>query len=208
MTLSGETPVELAMGRRPRDLMDPASMNPEQLTSTPTKEDLLNEEIQKLAMKTHLEIQQREDIRRDLAERMKFVPPDLRTGEHVFHWQKDPSKIQQGRKSGRWLKVEILAVTGCMVVISTGASIFQVNASNLRRPLDTVDLEELPDSREHTGAPVLWLYKKGRPDVWELFSDNSNLNAILDRQGPPVSVPVDRKKNSESFSPQLLQGFR
>ena len=29
--------------------MDPASMNPEQLTSTPTKQDLLNEEIQKLA---------------------------------------------------------------------------------------------------------------------------------------------------------------
>ena len=45
VTLSGRTPLELAMGRRPRDLMDPASMNPEQLTSTPTKQDLLNEEI-------------------------------------------------------------------------------------------------------------------------------------------------------------------
>ena len=41
--------------------MDLASMNPEQLTSTPTKEDLVNEEIQKLGMKTHLEA-------RDLAE--------------------------------------------------------------------------------------------------------------------------------------------
>ena len=59
------------MGRRPRDLMDSASMNPEHLTWTPTKQDLLNEEIQKLAMKTHLEIQEREDIRRDLAERIK-----------------------------------------------------------------------------------------------------------------------------------------
>ena len=37
VTLSGETPMELTMGRRPRDLMDPVSMNPEQLTSTPTK---------------------------------------------------------------------------------------------------------------------------------------------------------------------------
>ena len=35
-------------------------------------------------MQTHLEIQQREDSRRDLAERMKFVPPDLRLGERVF----------------------------------------------------------------------------------------------------------------------------
>ena len=154
--------MELGMGRRPRDLMDPASMNPEQLTSTPTKHDLLNEEIQKLAMKTHLEIQQREDIRRDLAERMKFVPPDLRTGEHVLYWQEDPSKIQQGRKSGRWLKVEILAVKGSMVVISTGASIFQENASKSRRPSHTVHLEELPDSRERTGALVLWLSCEGQ----------------------------------------------
>ena len=62
VTLSGKTPMELAMGRRSRDLMDTASMNPEQLTSTPTEQDLRNEEIQKLAMKTHLEVQQRENI--------------------------------------------------------------------------------------------------------------------------------------------------
>ena len=47
-------------------------MSPEQLTSTPTKQDLLKEEIQKLAMETYLQVQQREDIRRDLAEGMKW----------------------------------------------------------------------------------------------------------------------------------------
>ena len=37
-----------------------------------------------------------------------------------------------------------------MVVISTGASFFQLNASKLRRPLDTVYLEELRVSgQEH-----------------------------------------------------------
>ena len=112
VTLSGKTLIELAMGRRPRDLMDAASMNPEQLTSTPTKQDLLNEEIQKLAMKTHLEVQQRPDIRRARAEWMKFVPPYLRVGESVSYWQEDPNKFQQGRKSRKWLKVEILAVKG------------------------------------------------------------------------------------------------
>ena len=136
-------------------------MNPEQLTSTPSKQDLFNEEIPKLAMKTHLEIQQREDIRRDLADRMKFVPPDLRVEENVFYWQEDPSKIQQGRKSGRWVKTEIIAVKGPMEVISTEATIHQVK-SELRRPLNTVDLEELPDSRERTGAPVLWLSCEGQ----------------------------------------------
>ena len=54
--------MELSMGRWPRDLMDAAFMSPEQLTSTPTEQDLLNEEIQKLVAKTHLEVQQREDI--------------------------------------------------------------------------------------------------------------------------------------------------
>ena len=48
VTSSGKTPMELAMGRKPRDLLDTASMNPEQLTSTPTKPDLLDEEIQKI----------------------------------------------------------------------------------------------------------------------------------------------------------------
>ena len=92
-------------------------------------------------MKTHLEVQQREDIGRDLAAQMKFVPPDLRAGENVFHWQEDPSKIQHGRKSGKWLRVEIIAIKGLMAVISTGSTIFQGNTSKSRRPLDTVDLE-------------------------------------------------------------------
>ena len=64
--------------------MDPAAMNPEHLTSTPTKQDLLHEEILKLAMMTNLEVRQREDILRDLAERMKCVPPDLRLGKCIL----------------------------------------------------------------------------------------------------------------------------
>ena len=71
-----------------------------------------------------------------------------------------------------------------------------------------MDLEELPDSRERKGAPVLCLSCEGQIDVCELFSDNSYLNAILDRQGLLVAVPVDlRTEKAESFSPQLLQGF-
>ena len=159
-------------------------------------------------MKTHLEVQQREDIRRDLAERMKFVPPYLRVGEGVFYWQEDPNKIQQGRKSGKWLMVEILAVKGPMVVISTGAPIFQENAGKLRRLLDTVDLEDLPDSRERSGAPVLWLSCEGQIDVWELFSDNSYLSAILDRQGLLVAAPVDlRAKKAELPNHSYCRAF-
>ena len=75
--------------------------------------------------------------------------------------------------------------------------------------MDTVDVEELPDSRERVRAPVLWLSCEGQIDVWEMFSDNSSLSAILDRQGLQVAAPIDvrKKKKAESFSPQLLQGF-
>ena len=88
-----------------------------------------------------------------------------------------------------------------------GASIFHVNTSKQRRPMGTVHLEELPDSRERKGAPALWLSYECQI-VWNLFSDNSYQNAMLDRQGLLVAAPVDLStKNVESFSPQLLQGF-
>ena len=54
----------------------------------------------------------------------------------------------------------------------------------------TVDLEDLEDSREPTGAPVLWLSCEGQMDVSELFSDNSHLSAVLDRQELLVAAPV------------------
>ena len=53
--------------------------------------------------------------------------------------------------------------------------------------MDTVDLEELPDSRERAGVASC----EGQIDVWEVFSDNSYLSAILDRQGLQVAAPVD-----------------
>ena len=56
-----------------------------------------------------------------------------------------------------------------MAVVNTGATIFQANISKLRRPLDTVDLEELRDSRERAGAPVLWLSCEGQIDVGDVL---------------------------------------
>ena len=54
VTLSGETPMEVAMGRRPKRSHGPSfheSRTPN--INTNTNQDLPNEEIQKLAMKTH-----------------------------------------------------------------------------------------------------------------------------------------------------------
>ena len=78
-----------------------------------------------------------------------------------------------------------------LAVVNTGATIVQANISKLRRPLDAVALEELPDSCERAGAPVLWLSCEGQIDVWEMFSDNPYLRVILDRQGLQVAAPID-----------------
>ena len=71
-----------------------------------------------------------------------------------------------------------------------------------------IDFEELPDSRERAGAPVLWPSCEGQIDVWEMFSDDCYLSAILDRQGFQLTAPIDLRTNkAESFSPHLSQGF-
>ena len=86
MNLSGKTPMEMAMGRKPRG---PSFR--ESRTAKLSRASSVGK-FNKLDMKTHLEVQQREDIRRDLAERMKFVPPDLRARETVFTGKKIQAK--------------------------------------------------------------------------------------------------------------------
>ena len=65
-----------------------------------------------------------------------------------FTGKKIRAKSSKDGKSGKWSKVEIIAFNGIMAVISICVTIFQAHVSKLRRHLDTVDLEELPDSRE------------------------------------------------------------
>ena len=43
VTSSGKTPLELSFGRKPRDLLDPANMNPQQLTTAMNNQDINNE---------------------------------------------------------------------------------------------------------------------------------------------------------------------
>ena len=81
-----------------------------------------------------------------------------------------PRSEQNPARTDIWQMVEgltLLRSRASMAVINTGSTIFQAKLSKLRRTLDTMDLEELPDSRERTSAPVLWLSCEGPADVWE-----------------------------------------
>ena len=56
-----------------------------------------------------------------------------------------------------------------MAVNKTDTTIFQANLSKLSKPVDVVNLEELPDSRKPTKVPVLMISCEGQKDVWENF---------------------------------------
>ena len=105
-----------------------------------------------MTVRTHLELQQREQtVEIFLNGLMLFVP-----FQPENFWQEDPSKIQQGRKSGKWLKVEFVSFKGIMeVTTTTGSTFFQANIRKFRRLVDAVNLEELPESCEQTVERVL-----------------------------------------------------
>ena len=116
----------------------------------------------------------------------------------ISYWQEDSSNIQQGRKSRKWLKAEIIAVKSSMGVICTGASNFQVNVSKLRRALDTVDLWKTSRfawaNRSTCAVAFLW----SSNGCLELLSLTILIWALsLDRQGLLVAAPVNlrTKKN-------------
>ena len=176
-------------------------MNPQQLTTGRTKDDITNEELQKISMKTHLEIQQREDIRRDLAANMKFIPADLVPGEKVYYWLEDPSKIKQGKKGGSWLRVTIVEIAGSMATINTGTGILQVNATKLRRPYEKIDFEAATDSRERADVPVYWQCQIDGPlDFLELFSESTRLSSACATAGLRTGSPVDLRKGCAIYT--------
>ena len=43
----------------------------------------------------------------------------------MSYWKEDPGKVKQGRKSGKWLKVEIIAVKGPKAFVNSGATKFR-----------------------------------------------------------------------------------
>ena len=55
LTISGYSPLEIATGRRPPDLFDVETANPEQLTSEPPEEDISTLALQRLALRAHQE---------------------------------------------------------------------------------------------------------------------------------------------------------
>ena len=84
LTISGCSPLEIATGRRPPDLFDVETANPEQLTSEPPEEDVSTLALQRLALRAHQEARQAADLRHDMARRTMPSDGPYKQGDEVF----------------------------------------------------------------------------------------------------------------------------
>ncbi|CAE7294001.1 GIP, partial [Symbiodinium pilosum] len=83
LTVSGYSPLEVATGRRPPDLLDMETSNPEQLSLEGLPEDRTATQLRTIAMKAHLEARQSTDLKKDLAKRVMPSDGPYTKGEKV-----------------------------------------------------------------------------------------------------------------------------
>jgi hypothetical protein len=116
LTFSGKSPIELAFGRRPPDIIQTENADPAQLSAEPEGDELRDQIVAKLALKAHQEAQQIQDIRRDLARKLRSSDGPFKAGENVFYWDQDHSQI----KSGRWVRGKVITHTGSWLPLTLG----------------------------------------------------------------------------------------
>ena len=116
VTYDNVTPLELAFGRRPADLIQLDVATPTQLTIDRNEEELTAIHIKQLSKQAFQEARQSEDIRRDLAQNLRMSSKPLQVKDKVFYWQEDKSKIRSdGSKGGIWLKGKVISIEGAMM---------------------------------------------------------------------------------------------
>ena len=144
VTFGGVSPLEMAFGRRPADIVSPETMDASQLTADTPVPEKKSEALRLLAMKSYLEARQSEDLRRDISAKLQFSDGPFFAGDKVFYWTEDKSKVKSdGKISGKWLKAKVVAIDGSMITIDLGTRIIKVNVSKVRKdhaPLEDVDV--------------------------------------------------------------------
>ena len=134
VTYGGATPLELAFGRRPADLIQLDVATPTQLTIDRNEEELTAIQIQQLSKQAFQEARQSEDIRRDLAQNPRMSSKPLQVKDKVFYWQEDKSKIHSdGSKGGIWLKGNVISIEGAIVGLDLGTRLIKVNTTKVRK---------------------------------------------------------------------------
>ena len=100
VTFGGVTPLEMAFGRRPPDIIGVDNADPAQLTAEVPRSEVSIEATRKIAMKAYLEARQSEDLRRDIASKLQFTDGPFFPGDKIFYWNPNAGKIKpHGGKS-------------------------------------------------------------------------------------------------------------
>ena len=215
LTISGYSPLEIATGRRPPDLFDVETANPEQLTSEPPEEDVSTLALQRLALRAHQEARQAADLRHDMARRTMPSDGPYKQGDGVFYWHQDSSKFKD---KGKWIRGKVLSQEGAMVHLHTNKAVIRVNQSKVRRDHDEwhdVSIPNLDEAKEEIkdevdlkredhnllcegclGEQAFWFYDDQKCDVLELFGSSSGYSWMMARKGVKVGQPIDHKHGS------------
>ena len=215
LTISGYSPLEIATGRRPPDLFDVETANPEQLTSEPHEEDVSTLALQRLALRAHQEARQAADLRHDMARRTMPSDGPYKQGDEVFYWHQDSSKFKD---KGKWIRGKVLSQEGAMVHLHTNKAVIRVNQSKVRRDHDEwhdVSIPNLDETKEEIkdegdlkredhnllcegclGEQAFWFYDDQKCDVLELFGSSSGYSWMMARKGVKVGQPIDHKHGS------------
>ena len=88
------TPSELAVGRRPADVIGVDNADPAQLTAEVPSHEVTIEACRKVAMKAYLEARQSEDLRRDIASKLQFSDGPFYPGDRIYYWNPAAGKIK------------------------------------------------------------------------------------------------------------------
>ena len=144
VTFGGVTPLEMAFGRRPPDIIGVDNADPAQLTAEVPRSEVSVEATRKIAMKAYLEARQSEDLRRDIASKLQFTDGPFFPGDKIFYWNPNAGKIKpHGGKSSSWIKGKVISQDGSMITIDLGTRVLKVNSSKIRKdhqPIDDVDI--------------------------------------------------------------------
>ena len=220
LTVSGYSPLEIATGRRPPDLLDIETSDPAQLSVDPLPEDKTQLELQRLALRAHQEARQAADLRHDMAKRTMPSDGPYKPGDKVFVWSSPVnanSIASKAWKKERWIRGTVISQEGAMVNVHVHNSVMRVNQSKVRRdhdewhdvavpgldtsepvPLAVEDEDDYePDIAEYAeaylGEQAHWFCQTGKCDVVELFSSNTGLSWHMARLNMKVGEPIDHK---------------
>ena len=136
LTVSGYSPLEIATGRRPPDLLDIETSDPAQLSVDPLPEDKTQQELQRLALNAHQEARQAADLRHDMARRTMPSDGPYKPGDKVFVWISPPGAnalASKAWKKEKWIRGTVISQEGAMVNVHVDDAVMRVNQSKVRQ---------------------------------------------------------------------------